>query len=288
MTRLPLSVVGGYLGAGKTTLINRLLSEDHGLRLMVLVNDFGAINIDAALLASTDEDTIALTNGCVCCTMGADLFMAVGDVLDRAPRPDHLIIEASGIADPAAIANVARAEPELSYAGIVTVVDAGQIGGLLDDAQIAPQIRQQIGVADLVVLTKTDDVPGEVAALLAPLHPRAPVLLGGDRVTPLLLDVVPMGQRVTPSGHPAYTGWHCACPQMRDRAALQDKLERRPGGIWRIKGLVQTGEGMIEVQVVGANCELRAVAGGQAPGLVALGLADRVTRAEIEGWWSGT
>ncbi|MEY8840033.1 GTP-binding protein, partial [Cribrihabitans sp. XS_ASV171] len=130
MMRLPLTVVSGYLGAGKTTLINRLLAEDHGLRLLVMVNDFGAINIDAALIAAQGDDTIALTNGCVCCTMGADLFMALGDALDRRPRPDHLVIEASGIADPAAIANAAKAEPELSYAGIVTLVD-GENGATL-------------------------------------------------------------------------------------------------------------------------------------------------------------
>ncbi|MFT7136469.1 MAG: G3E family GTPase, partial [Akkermansiaceae bacterium] len=73
--RLPLTVISGYLGAGKTTLINRLLAEDHGLKLMVMVNDFGAINIDAELIAEAGEDTMTLTNGCVCCTMGNDLFM---------------------------------------------------------------------------------------------------------------------------------------------------------------------------------------------------------------------
>ena len=115
--RLPLTVVSGYLGAGKTSLINRLLSEEHGLRLLVMVNDFGAINIDADLLAEAGEDTMTLTNGCVCCTMGADLYMAIGDVLDRDTRPDHLVIEASGIADPARIAQVAMAQPDLVYGG---------------------------------------------------------------------------------------------------------------------------------------------------------------------------
>ena len=136
MTDLPLSVIGGYLGAGKTTLINQLLTGDHGRRLAVLVNDFGAINIDAALLQSASEDTIALTNGCVCCTMSGDLFYAIGDMLDRQPRPEHILVEASGIADPAKIAAVALAEPDLSYAGIVTVVDGQTAGDLLADPQI--------------------------------------------------------------------------------------------------------------------------------------------------------
>ena len=87
LPRLPLTVIGGYLGAGKTTLLNRLLSEPHGQKIMVMVNDFGAINIDAALIERADGDTLSLTNGCVCCTMGNDLFMALGDALDRAVKP---------------------------------------------------------------------------------------------------------------------------------------------------------------------------------------------------------
>jgi len=98
MSRIPLSVISGYLGAGKTTLINRLLAEDHGLKLLVMVNDFGAINIDEALIAQSGEDAIALTNGCICCSMGADLYLAIGDILQRDQRPDHIVIEASGVA----------------------------------------------------------------------------------------------------------------------------------------------------------------------------------------------
>ena len=83
MMPLPVTIVSGYLGAGKTTLINRILGEDHQMRLMIIVNDFGAINIDAHLLASAEEDTIALTNGCVCCTLGEDLHHALDNALDR-------------------------------------------------------------------------------------------------------------------------------------------------------------------------------------------------------------
>ena len=115
-------------GAGKTTLINQILREPQGKRFLVMVNDFGAINVDASLLVSADEDTIQLSNGCVCCTMGANLFLAIGDLLDGDMRPDHIVIEASGIADPAKIANVAVAEPDLVYQGIITVVDGEYFG----------------------------------------------------------------------------------------------------------------------------------------------------------------
>ena len=148
---LPLTVIGGYLGAGKTSLINRLLAENHGLRLLILVNDFGAINIDASLIEAAEDDMIALSNGCVCCTMGADLFLAIGDILDRDQLPDHLIVEASGIADPSAIAQVALAEPDLEYGGIVTVVDAIEFDRLSQDTLIGAQVLGQVDVADVVL-----------------------------------------------------------------------------------------------------------------------------------------
>lgn len=156
MNRLPLLVIGGYLGAGKTTMIKHLLSHSGGLRLLVLVNDFGSINIDADLIASQDGDTIALSNGCVCCAMTGDLFYAIGDALDRNPRPDLVIVEASGVADPARIAAIALAEPELEYTGIVTVVDTMTACDLLDDDQIAAQIKGQIAAADLIAMSKPD------------------------------------------------------------------------------------------------------------------------------------
>jgi len=156
MTGIPLTVIGGYLGAGKTTLINQILREPQGKRYLVMVNDFGAINVDASLLVSADEDTIQLSNGCVCCTMGADLFLAIGDVLDGDMRPDHIVIEASGIADPAKIANVAVAEPDLVYQGIITVVDGANISDQLVDRFVGDQVRDQIRVADLIYVAKTE------------------------------------------------------------------------------------------------------------------------------------
>lgn len=204
---LPLTVISGYLGAGKTTLINRLLAEDHGLKLMVMVNDFGAINIDEALIESQGDDTIALTNGCVCCTMGADLFMALGDVLDRPDRPDHLIIEASGIADPAAIANAAIAEPELSYGGIITLIDALNISDLLNDDLIAPQVIQQIKVADLSLLTKTDEPDGELIRRLSEIGARNITVASDIPLAPLLFDILPLPQGRTVAPHPAYASW---------------------------------------------------------------------------------
>ena len=121
---LPVTVIAGYLGAGKTTLVNHLLRHAGGRRLSVLVNDFGKIAIDADLIAARDGDSMTLANGCVCCSIGGDLYRALTRALDRRPRADALVIEASGVAEPARLAEIARAEPDLLLAGIVVLVDA--------------------------------------------------------------------------------------------------------------------------------------------------------------------
>ena len=107
--KLPITVIGGYLGAGKTTLVNNLLTQANGLRAAVLVNDFGAVNIDAALIAEHAGDTISLTNGCMCCSMADGLYMAIVQIMKHAERLDHIIIEASGVAEPGKIARKGQA-----------------------------------------------------------------------------------------------------------------------------------------------------------------------------------
>ncbi len=284
MMRLPLTVISGYLGAGKTTLINRLLAEDHGLRLLVMVNDFGAINIDAALIAAQGDDTISLTNGCVCCTMGADLFLALGDALDRDPRPDHLVIEASGIADPAAIANAAKAEPDLSYAGIVTLVDGENAATLLSDALIAPQVAQQMAVADLLLLTKSAMTPALEQALAA--HDlRLPQALPPEgALAPLLFGLTPLPRSRHAAPHPAYCHWATGDVAPHGREALRAKLDTRPAALYRLKGIVPGPDGPTEMHVVGHHVELRP-ASSDTPALVGLGLAERITPEEIARWW---
>mmetsp|Transcript_22620 Transcript_22620/g.37004 ORF Transcript_22620/g.37004 Transcript_22620/m.37004 type:complete len:254 (-) Transcript_22620:778-1539(-) len=244
-----------------------------------MVNDFGAINVDASLIEAADDDMIALTNGCVCCTMGADLFLAIGDVLNRAEWPDHLVIEASGIADPAAIAQVALAEPDLAYGGIVTVVDAEGFGPLSRDAQIGPQLRGQVDVADVIVVSKTggvlwpEGVPQD-AIDLAKVQTVAP-LICGQRTR----EVPQAGGR-----HQSYLHWTTAAARPMARAALIAALKARPAGLFRVKGFVAgPGGDTWAVQCVGQQVDVRA---GQGPlGLVGIGLRGRVQRAEVDAWW---
>lgn len=288
MTTLPLTVVAGYLGAGKTTFINRLLAGGHGLRLMILVNDFGAINIDADLMASASEDTIALTNGCVCCTMGADLFMALGDALDRRPRPDHLIVEASGVADPRRIANAALAEPDLSYAGILTVVDGTQIEDLSQDAMIGAQVRDQIACADLLLVSKVTDVPPALSDSLAKLSGASVVLANNVPDPATLLFTSPDAHTTAVAApHPDYQGWSHSGDDAYPRDVLERAITARPPALFRLKGHVLGPDGAAwEVHAVGQHVTITPHASVARTQIVAIGLASAVDLIEVEAWWT--
>jgi G3E family GTPase len=154
--RVPLSVIGGFLGAGKTSLLNRWLHNAQGQRIAALVNDFGSINIDAELIASTLGSTIALTNGCVCCQIGDDLSVALINILE-APEPfDAVVIEASGVSDPWRIAQMGMADPGLSLEGVIVVVDASAVLEQASNTLLFDTFERQLKAADLIVVNKTD------------------------------------------------------------------------------------------------------------------------------------
>ncbi len=157
----PFTVIGGYLGAGKTTLLNNLLSQAGGLKIAVLVNDFGEVNIDEELIASHDGGTISLTNGCVCCDLSNGFAVAINEVLKRADALDHIIVEASGVAEPGKIAHYGQMY-DLSLDGVVVVVDAEQILSQAANKYVGDTVHRQLAQADLVVLNKTDLVPADI------------------------------------------------------------------------------------------------------------------------------
>ena len=151
---IPVTVIGGYLGAGKTTLLNHIL-RNADERVAVVVNDFGDINIDADLVDSEDGDTISLANGCICCSMVDGFIGALDIVKAQSPRPQRLVVEASGVADPNQIAAYAHM-PGLALDGTVVVVDAEQVARQLRNEYIRDVIEQQLRAADLLVVNKAD------------------------------------------------------------------------------------------------------------------------------------
>ena len=213
--RVPMIVLGGFLGAGKTTLLNRILAGAGGVRSAVLVNDFGDLDVDGALVTAHGGDTIRFANGCLCCAMGDDLVGALDRLLAREEqRPDRFVVEASGVADPAAIADVATLHPELERDLVVVLADAETLRAHYEDRRLRETIARQLDAADLLVLNKCDRVGEEErAAVTAWAHARvrAPITHTVEANVPvaLLLDsptaaaAPPAARAPEPFEHPA-------------------------------------------------------------------------------------
>lgn len=156
---VPVTLLTGFLGSGKTTLLNRILNGEHGLRVGVLVNDFGAINIDAELVEGLEENTIRLTNGCVCCEIRDDLVNSLEELLKREDEIDYVILEASGVADPEGIVMTfldQRYKDLLRIDSITCIIDAEAIFRDGDNGSLNMLKLRQIGFADMVILNKVD------------------------------------------------------------------------------------------------------------------------------------
>jgi G3E family GTPase len=176
--KIPVTVLTGYLGAGKTTLLNRILSEPHGKRYAVIVNEFGEIGIDNELVVGADEEVFEMNNGCICCTVRGDLIRIIEGLMKRKGSFDAIIVETTGLADPAPVAQTFFVDQDVQSLArldaVVTVADAKWLAARLRDA---PEAKNQIAFADVIVLNKTDLVSPaelhEVEARIRAINPYA-------------------------------------------------------------------------------------------------------------------
>jgi len=283
---IPLTVVGGFLGAGKTSLVTHWLQQAQGQRIAVLVNDFGELNIDAELLSARNSDTIALSNGCVCCQIGGDLSQALLQVLNNPAPFDAIVIEASGVSDPWPIAQIALADKRLSLHGVLVVVDAQAVRQHACDPLLQDSLMRQLRSADLLVVNKTDLCsPVEQQDCITWLHqtlgpvPYVNSQHGQLALTLLQSDWMPEPLSDGLSGHvctPHCTHEHasehhhatdhgalftsdCRRPEAVFHTNwLREQLKQTPTWVMRIKGWVRTHEhGWSEVQFAGRHASVR-------------------------------
>jgi G3E family GTPase len=176
--KIPVTVLTGYLGAGKTTLLNRILSEPHGKKYAVIVNEFGEIGIDNELVVNADEEVFEMNNGCICCTVRGDLVRIIDGLMRRKGKFDAIIVETTGLADPAPVAQTFFMDENVGARtrldAVVTVADAKWLKDRLKDA---PEAKNQIAFADVILLNKTDLVTPaeleEVEARIRAINPYA-------------------------------------------------------------------------------------------------------------------
>ena len=296
---IPATVIGGYLGAGKTTLVNHLLRNAGGLRLAVLVNDFGALPIDRDLIVGSDGDTLEISGGCICCSYGSDLMESLLDLPRRRPGIDRVLIEASGVALPGMVASAVGLLEAYGLDGVVVLADAETVRHQAADAYLGDTITRQLAAADLVILNRCDLVGAEARdETVRWLEGQAP----NGRVVPAERSAVPaelvLGLREgaapgapsvlrTPGAMAAsvlYESFELTFDRNVDVAGVARVLTAAGAGVLRAKGCLRDKNGRrVVLQVVGSRFEFTDAPASATPGaLVAIGLRGRLDRAWIE------
>jgi G3E family GTPase len=286
----PITILTGFLGAGKTTLLNRILTGNHGLRVAVLVNDFGSINIDAELVVGVDGNTISLANGCVCCQIRDDLIESVDAVLARPESIEYILLEASGVADPAGIFmtfNDPTLRDRIRLDGVICVVDADQVFAHPEYPPLMDLKLRQVGFADMLILNKVGLAgPEQVEKVRAWLddhfnrlrivetnHCAVPyeILLGVGHFDPAraALDARAVEHGCTDpvcydddqehDHSKVFSTWSYETDQPLALEALRDTMRKLPGTVYRAKGVVYCSDApqrRAVLQVVGRRVDI--------------------------------
>jgi G3E family GTPase len=257
---IPVTIIGGFLGSGKTSLLNHIINNTHGKRFAVLVNDFGEINIDAKLVVSVEGETISLANGCICCVIRDDLLKEVTRLFERDPLPEHIVIESSGVARPVSVAETffnPAVQHLFEVQNMITLLDADLV--IDDQADYTDLAYSQIAVADLVVINKTDLVLPQrletVRQKVEAIVPRARILETTFGVVPLELIFDDQMSRAMESSlreknklltphqehhhDQEFATWTFRSQAKWSFNALQRAVEHLPKGIFRAKGMVR-------------------------------------------------
>ena len=291
--RVPVTLVGGYLGAGKTTLVNHLLRHAGGRKLAVLVNEFGDLPIDADLIEARDDNLISIAGGCICCSFGSDLVAALLALKDRADI-DQVIIETSGVALPGSVVQAMALLPGLEIDGVIVVADAETIEERSRDRYMSDTVLRQLTDADLVLLNKidlvTDGRVGQLVVWLATQVPRARILSVSNARIPIEIALgvhtERRGARGNARPHDAsqYESFSVEPVENVDVARLAQRLSDPRLGILRAKGFVRDRSGQLHaLQVVGSRVNVSSVDASADcdPGLIFIGLTGQLDREAI-------
>ncbi len=289
---LPITIFGGYLGAGKTTMVNHLLRNADGLRLAVLVNEFGELPIDEDLIEAQEDNIISIAGGCICCSYGNDLVQGLLKMGQMDPKPDHILLEASGVAIPGAIGGAVGLLNGLSVDGIVVLADCETVRRTADDKYMGDTVLRQLSDADIIILNKSDLVSErklrETQNWLSEQQPAARIVaaehcrLPPETVLESFLDRDHIG--ASPHNTNLIEAVVLKLEHAVDVERLAQELAKPELGLIRAKGFATAEDGITHlIQIVGNRCQVTPVKQQFEDGIVCLGLKGQFNRSDVLG-----